>query len=336
MTLLCLFFWAIVFAILFYRRYELISERMPNKPNLAAALTLIFIIVIVIIPFLLVGFMVIDEAGDIYQKFNESDISIEQQVEDLQEIIPVDNSFFQKYGLNVEEIKRRVSEIVANGTQIIAGRLVSITQNIFGFLINFSMMIYILFFFLRDGKRLVQELVWVLPIGDEKEWTLLKRFERVTRATVKGSLVVAIAQGTLGGILFYFVGIPAAFLWGVIMTIASLLPVGSALIWGPWAAVFLYQGETAKGIILLIVGAGFIGLIDNLLRPRLVGQDTKLPDYLVLLSTLGGLTWFGISGFVIGPIIAALFVTSWQMLGIEYGKPYEEVVTESTSEDNDG
>ncbi len=326
-------FWAIVFAILFYGRYEKFLNRFKNKPNLSAALTVLYILLIVIIPLTIVAFAVIDEAGNVYEQFQDNDLSIQEQITDIQEAIPIDNSLLRKFGLNAEKIRTNVTTLVTTGTKALAGQALTFTQNIFGFVVNFFLMLYILFFFLRDGKRLIQELIWVIPIGDKQELQLLQRFESVARATVKGSLLVAMAQGVMGGILFALVGIEAAFLWGVFMVLASLLPVGSALIWGPWAIVMFWQGEFGRGMALLIVGACFIGLIDNILRPRLVGQDTKMPDYLVLLSTLGGLTWFGLSGFVIGPIIAALFVTCWQMLGREYGKPRELVVTAPTAEE---
>jgi predicted PurR-regulated permease PerM len=132
---------------------------------------------------------------------------------------------------------------------------------------------------------------------------------------VKGSLVVAILQGSIGGLLFYVVGIPGAVLWGVLMTLLSLLPLGSGIIWLPAAIILYSQGEVGKALLIVAVGALIIGLLDNFLRPHLVGGDTKMPDYLILLSTLGGIAWFGVSGFVLGPIIAAFFITAWEMMG---------------------
>jgi predicted PurR-regulated permease PerM len=128
-------------------------------------------------------------------------------------------------------------------------------------------------------------------------------------------LIVAVIQGCIGGILFWFVGIPAAFLWGMLMVILSLLPIGSALVWAPAAVVLFLQGQTVNAVIVLAVGVLAIGLIDNFLRPRLIGKDSKMSDYLVMVSTLGGLAWFSLTGFVLGPIIAALFVTCWEILG---------------------
>lgn len=321
-------FWATVFAILFHGRYEKIIARFPGKPNLSAALTLVLILLLVIIPLFVISLAVINEATDVYHNISASDQSLQERVDGLHDKVPWVDRLVDRFNIDVEKVKTNLMTFLGTSSKLIAGKAVELTQDVVGFLVNFSLMLYVLFFFLRDGKRLVQQLVWVVPIGDEQEWALLRRFESVARATVKGSLLVALVQGVIGGLLFWALGIPAAFLWGCIMVLASLLPVGSALVWGPWAIILLLQGDIAKGIILIVIGAGFIGLIDNILRPRLVGQDTKMPDYLILISTLGGLAWFGLSGFAIGPIIAAIAVTCWQMLGDKYGDPHDKVVTE--------
>jgi predicted PurR-regulated permease PerM len=183
-------------------------------------------------------------------------------------------------------------------------------------------MLYLLYFFMRDGTKLLDGLVHALPFGDERERHLLERFAAVSRATIKGSLVVGIAQGAIGGILFAVLGIGAPVLWGVVMALLSIVPaVGPALVWLPAAVILIINGSLIKGIVLIGVGALIIGLVDNLLRPLLVGRDTKMPDYLILLSTLGGLTAFGIAGVVIGPIIAAFFLSVWEMAEAEYANP---------------
>ena len=326
-------FWAIILAILFQNRYRKVLSWMPKSPNAASGITITFVLLIVVIPAVFIGVAVVNQATEIVSNIQESEGTFEEQVESLQDNIPLSDKVLKKLGLSTKELETKIIDLVSNGTKVLAGRAVGITQNIFGLLINTFLMLYILFFFLRDGKRLVQELIWVIPIGDKKELALLQRFESMARATVKGSLLVALVQGCIGGILFWILGINAAFLWGVIMVIVSLLPTGSTIIWGPWAIVFFMQGDLTRAIILVAVGAGLIGVIDNFLRPMLVGRDTKMPDYLVLLSTFGGLSWFGLSGFVLGPIIAALFTTSWKMLGMEYGEPHHEVVTAPTAEE---
>jgi predicted PurR-regulated permease PerM len=180
-------------------------------------------------------------------------------------------------------------------------------------------MLYLLFFFLRDGPRILEALIRALPLGDHRERHLLERFAEVSRATIKGTLVVGIVQGTIGGIAFAALGISAPVLWGTVMALLSILPaVGTALVWLPAAIVLIINGETFGGIALIFVGVFVIGLTDNLLRPILVGRDTRLPDYLILLATLGGLAGFGLAGIIIGPTIAAFFLSVWQMAEQEF------------------
>ena len=175
-------------------------------------------------------------------------------------------------------------------------------------------MLYLLFFLLRDGTQLSQRLKDSIPLRTEQKRALFSKFTIVIRAMFKGTILVAALQGMLGGIIFWFLGIPAAVLWGVVMAFLSLLPVvGSALIWLPVALYLLATGAVWQGFTLIAYGALVIGLVDNLLRPTLIGMDTKLPDYIVLISTLGGIAIFGLNGLVLGPVIAAMFIATWDI-----------------------
>lgn len=307
--------WAIILAVLFQGWYQKMLLRLNGRKNTAAGLTLLVVVLMVIIPLLSIGYAVTVEAINFYNRVESGEFNIQEKIENLKEKGPLVERFMETLSLDMEQLKTSVNESLATLSKTIANKLLNFTQNILIFLLQLSIMLYVLFFFLRDGTWLIDKLIWALPMGDEKERLLLKRFESVARATVKGSLIVAMTQGAAGGLLFFAVGIPGAVLWGVLMTILSLLPLGSGVVWIPAAIIFFVQGEVTKGIIVAAVGALFIGLLDNVLRPRLVGNDTKMPDYLILLSTLGGLTWFGITGFVLGPMIAAFFVTFWQMMG---------------------
>lgn len=176
-------------------------------------------------------------------------------------------------------------------TQFIAGQAFNIGQNALIVAALFGLMLYVLFFFFGDGTRIIDAIVRAIPMGDDRERRLMARFAEVTRATVKGTLIVAAVQGTLGGILFALVGIQAALFWGVTMGVLSLLPaVGPALVWGPAALVLAAKGELWEGAVVVIAGTLVIGLVDNLLRPILIGRESKMPDYLILLATLGGLS----------------------------------------------
>jgi predicted PurR-regulated permease PerM len=179
-------------------------------------------------------------------------------------------------------------------------------------------MLYLLFFFLRDGSEIAQRLKDAIPLRTEQKRALFNKFTIVIRAMFKGTILVAILQGLLGGVIFWLLGIPAALLWGVVMAFLSLLPaVGSALIWLPVALYLLSTGSVWQGLVLIAYGVLVIGLVDNFLRPFLIGMDTKLPDYVVLISTLGGIAIFGLNGFVIGPVIAAMFIATWDIFSTE-------------------
>ena len=173
-------------------------------------------------------------------------------------------------------------------------------------------MLYVLFFLFRDGRGLARNIRSAMPLSDAYNQRLLDKFVGVVRATVKGNVVIAAIQGTIGGVTLWLLGIDAALLWGALMVFLSLLPaVGAAIVWVPIAVYLFMTGAVWEGVVLVFVGAAVIGLVDNILRPVLVGKDTRLPDYVILVSTVGGLSIFGINGFVIGPLIAALFVAGW-------------------------
>jgi len=316
-------FWAAVLAIVFDPLNKKVLTRFPKRPALASGLTLFGILLIVIIPLGLISLALVVEALDISEKIQSGEWRPQEQIKHFKELPFLEK--FEKYGLDVDNIQRKITDWAGNSSQMIAQKILGFGQGLLGVLMQITITLYVLFFFFKDGKKLVEQLIYVLPIGDDKERQLIKRFQSVARATVKGSILIALIQGVLGGILFALLGVEGAVIWGALMIIASLLPVGAALVWGPIAALLALQGSYTEAIILVIVGALFIGLIDNLLRPRLVGNDTKMPDWLILLSTLGGLSWFGLSGFVLGPIIAAMFITCWQMMGAEFGEKSTEI-----------
>ena len=183
------------------------------------------------------------------------------------------------------------------------------------FVLGLFVMLYLLFFLLRDGSSLSKRIQDAVPLPLKQERGLFRKFAAVVRATIKGSILVALLQGALGGLIFWVLGLHAPVLWGVVMGLLALLPaLGATLIWLPAAIYLLATGSIWQGVVLLMFGAFVIGLVDNILRPILVGKDTKMPDYVVLISTLGGLATFGLNGFVIGPVIAAMFIAAWDIL----------------------
>jgi predicted PurR-regulated permease PerM len=216
-------------------------------------------------------------------------------------------------------VRENAANAAVAASRFLARNALAFGQGAFGFVLQLALMLYVAYFLLRDGRTLLDQLVQTLPLGDERERLLFQKFAEVARATIRGNLLVAIVQGLLGGLIFWILGLPAARLWTVVMAVLSLIPaVGAGVVWLP-AAIYLYAvGEWISASVLIAYGVLIIGLADNLLRPILVGRDTKLPDWMVLLSTLGGIAMVGINGFVVGPLIAVLFVAFWQIFRREF------------------
>jgi predicted PurR-regulated permease PerM len=219
----------------------------------------------------------------------------------------------------------RFSAALVQGSKYLAAQALNIGRGTANFIIGLLLMLYLLFFFLRDGGELSRRIRDAVPLREEQQRALLTKFTVVTRAMFKGNLLVAAVQGALGGLIFWFLGIHAAVLWAVVMAFLSLLPaVGAAAVWLPVALYFLATGDVWRGLVLILYGAFVIGLVDNLLRPYLVGKDTQMPDYIVLISTLGGIAVFGLDGLIIGPVIAAMFIAIWDIFSASSRSPQND------------
>lgn len=311
-------FWAIILAVIFDPVNQSFKQYFKNSEKLPLFLTMLMIILVFVIPLLIITLMITEESTGYYQKIASGEINPQVYFQDtLALVLPKFNQLSQIQAISVEQISASAGNAFTQAVKYIAQQLPALTQNLLNLIVQVALTFYILFFLLRDGQQLIRKLISLIPIGDGIEIELFERFTSVARATVKGGLIVAVIQGSIGGFLFWFVGIPAAFLWGMLMIVLSLLPVGSTLIWAPVAVILFLQGQTLNAIIVLAVGILVIGMLDNFLRPRLIGKDSKMSDYLVLVSTLGGLTWFSLTRFVLGPIIAALFITCWDLMGQE-------------------
>jgi predicted PurR-regulated permease PerM len=277
------------------------------------------ILLIVVLPLGAIVTAMATEAANLVVRIQTNDIDVSGAIDWARQQLPLAERVVDTLRIDIEQLKSQLSSSALVVSQFLATQAVAIGQNTIRIAVYFFMMLYLLFFFMRDGTRIIDGLVRALPFGDERERHLLGRFAEVSRATIKGTLVVGLVQGLIGGIMFAILGIGGPVLWGVIMALLSIIPaVGPAFVWLPAAVILIVKGEIVQGIALIVVGTLVIGLVDNLLRPILVGRDTKMPDYLILLSTLGGLTAFGLAGVVIGPIIASLFLSVWEMAEEEY------------------
>ncbi len=313
-------FWAITFAILFEPLCDRIAAALGGRGSLASVLTIIVILIAVILPLIVLAVIVTDEVTLLIAALEAGNLDIGAPVRWARETAPILFEAAARIGLDPDGIRGSLSNVALTSGQWFASNLLRIGQNAVTFFVMLMLMIYLLYFFLRDGHTIVDRMVQILPLGDVRERQLFARFAEVVRATVKGTFLIGTVQGLIGGIAFAILGLRGAVLWGVMMALLSLLPaVGAALVWVPAAIYLVTTGEYVSGIVLVLIGVLVIGLADNLLRPVLVGRDIGMPDYMILLATLGGLAMFGMSGIVIGPLIAALFITLWEMFEHSYG-----------------
>ena len=321
-------FWGAIFALMFSPLFLRVLRKMRQKRTLAAVITVSIVLVLVILPVGFISALLAQEAASVYQRVQSGDLSFSRYFQQVYDALPLwVTGMLDRSGLNnLGLIQARVSESLTKGSQFIATQALSIGQNAFDFFVSFFIMLYLMFFFLRDGAALSRRIKEAIPLEEDIKRNIFSKFTTVIRATVKGNIVVAMLQGALGGLIFWFLGIHAPVLWGTLMAFLSLLPaVGAALVWIPVAIYFLATGAIWQGILLIAFGVLVIGLVDNILRPVLVGKDTKMPDYVVLVSTIGGMSLFGLNGFVIGPVVAAMFMAAWDI----FMKAREDVLVES-------
>jgi predicted PurR-regulated permease PerM len=311
-------FWAVVLGVLFLPVSHRLERQLPGRPSLVAGLTVVLIFFTVLVPALLVASAVASEATTLLARIQAGELDPGAVVRWLQNLVPPVTDWAARVGINLEEWQDKLSGAALRGSRFVAGLALTAGQNVARFVVMFFLMLYLLFFVIRDGEAVLGYLERAMPLSDSLERQLARKFAEVARATLKGTVIVGLVQGTLGGLMFAVLGIEGAAFWGCVMVILSVIPaVGTGLVWFPAAVILIAGDALVQGLLLITFGVLVIGLVDNLLRPILVGRDTRMPDYLVLLSTLGGLAMFGITGFVLGPVVAALFLALWQMFEAE-------------------
>jgi predicted PurR-regulated permease PerM len=308
--------WASVMAIVFAPLHRKLLRSIGPRRNLVALATVLIIVVIVILPLMVIGASLLQEASSLYEKIKSGDLNLVRLFRQVLDGLPEwASNIMRRFGLtSLGAAQETLTASIFKSSQFLAGQAVNIGQSTFDFIVNLCVMLYLLFFLLRDGDALSERIKGVIPLSAEQKNALFRKFTIVIRASVKGDMLVALLQGVLGGLIFWFLGITTPLLWAVLMAFLSLLPVvGAGLVWFPVAIYFLATGAVWQGVVLIAYGALVIGLVDNVLRPILVGRDTKMPEYVVLISTLGGIAMFGFNGLVIGPVIAAMFIAAWDI-----------------------
>ena len=315
--------WAIVLATVFAPAHRRLLSSMPQRHNLAALTTLLIIVTMVLLPLTLTTVSLVQEATSLYGRIQSGELDFAGFFQQVLDALPTwVTDLLARLGVtDLGDLQVRLSAAVKAGSQFLAAQALAVGQSTAHFIVSLFVMLYLMFFLLRDGKELSGRIKDAIPLHAEPKRALFNKFAIVIRALFKGSVLVAALQGLLGGIIFWLLGMPAPVLWGVVMAFLSLVPaVGAALVWLPVAVYLLLTGALWQGVVLFAFGALVIGLVDNLLRPFLVGMDTKIPDYVVLIATLGGIAIFGLNGFVIGPLIAAMFIATWDIFSDQVKK----------------
>jgi len=310
-------FWAATIAVIFYPYYKKINHSLKHD-SISSSIMILLIFALVFLPIIAIILMTVNQSVYLYNSVDTSNLvetiggNVSSQIEQ--------SSLLSAY---LSEASQNWSQYLGNATKSISIALyesfIQFTQFSIRFIFMLFIFTYSLFYFFKDGEKILNKVMFLSPLGDKYEKTLFERFTSTARATIKGTFIIGAVQGTLGGILFAITGIPGAFVWGVVMTALSIIPaIGSFLIWVPAGLIMLFLGNIWEAITIFLVGSLLIGTIDNLLRPKLVGKDIQMHPLIVLFSTLGGIAIFGVSGFVIGPMIAAIFLSLLSIYELYY------------------
>ena len=309
---------AAIFAGLSYPVYQGVLGWLRGRKALAAIATLVLLLALVMAPLLVVLGAGANEALRVTETIRPR----------LQQLVDQPGEFdsrlralpgYDRIEPYRAQILTKAGELVGSTSAFLFAALSATTRATAVFIFHVFVLLYTMFFFLTGGPGLLQGVLAYLPLTEADKRRMVEKFVSVTRATLKGTILIGAAQGFLGGLAFWAVGLDGAIFWGTVMTVLSVIPgIGGALVWVPAALVLLGSGRIWAAIALTLWCSLVVGSVDNLLRPRLVGQDTKMHPLLIFFSTLGGLIMFGVTGFILGPILAALFVTAWEMFGTAF------------------
>jgi predicted PurR-regulated permease PerM len=312
-------FMAGIFSAMLRPTHRWLTCKVGGRHNLASILVLLGMIILVLAPLSLLIGVVVSQALSVSQSVTpwvQTFINEPTSLSTYLEKLPFYDQILPYRAVIIE----RAGQVVGNISTFLINSLSSVTKLTVNAVFSSVIMLYVMFYFLTMGEILLTKILYFLPLHDRDERLLLRRFTSVTKATLKGTLIIGALQGSICGIAFALAGIQGPVFWGTIMAVMSIIPAfGTAIVWGPALIILLLKGNFVGVGILGVLCGGVAGNLDNLIRPRLVGKDTEMHDLFVLFGTLGGISMFGILGIIIGPIVAALFITIWEI----YGKAFE-------------
>ncbi len=298
--------------------YARLVRLFRGKRVLASGATILIVLLVIVVPLTAFLGVVTSQAVNVSQSVTpwiEQQVRQPDVIDRLLDRIP----FLHRLAPYQDQVVAKIGQLAGSVGTFLVNNVAAATMGTVAFLFQLFIMLYAMFFFLVDGGAILNRILYYMPLTHVEEERMVEKFVSVARATLKGTLVIGILQGTLAGLGFFAAGIKGAAFWGTVMAVLSIIPgVGAALVWIPGVAYLVIVGKVFAAVALTIWCAVVVGTMDNFLRPRLVGKDTKMSDLLILLSTLGGILLFGAVGFIIGPIVAALFVTVWDIYGVAF------------------
>jgi predicted PurR-regulated permease PerM len=312
--------WGVVFAILFTPLYTRLRVLVRGHHALAAIATVLLVLVVLILPLIALASSLTREVTTLYLRIQSGELAPGQFLQSLFDALPPwALQLLERFGdTDSDALKARANAALLRVSQLAGRHVFSAGQNMLSFAVSLFVMLYLLYFLLRDGQTLTSKITRAIPLRPERMQALVTQFAAVVRATVKSNVAVAVLQGAFGALIFFVLGIRSPLLWGALMAVLSLMPiVGAILVWLPTAIYLITTGHVWKGAILIAYGLLVIGLVDNVVRPLMVSKGASLPDYVVLISTLGGIATVGVNGFIVGPLIAAMFVATWDIFASE-------------------
>ncbi|UCG53835.1 MAG: AI-2E family transporter [Candidatus Latescibacterota bacterium] len=309
---------AAIFSGLAHPLYSKLTHWFRGKRGFASVVTLLVILLVIVGPLIFFLGVLASQAYQIAQAVGpwiQEQINEPDSFDRLLERFPV----LERLRPYRTQVITKLGQAVGVVGNFLVNGLSATTRGTVSFFFHFSLMLYAMFFFLMDGRAILNKILSYIPLSREDTDRLVGKFLSVSRATLKGTLVIGVVQGVLAGLAFAVAGIQGAVFWGTVMTVLSIIPgIGAAIVWVPAVVYLLVTGQVLAGVLLAIWCAVVVGTADNLLRPRLVGRDIKMHELLILFGTLGGVFLFGVVGFIIGPVLAALFVTIWEIYGVVF------------------
>lgn len=310
---------AAVFVVLFYPLYGWFLKVSRNRKSLSSLVCCLVLLLGLLMPVFVIANLVSGEAINFYQNAEQKvEELIQQGNESLLKNIK-EHKLIKKLHLDKIDWQASIQESIKAAATLLATVINKASKGTFQLLVNLFLTFFAMYYLFRDGDKLIQRLKYLSPLADKYKEELFIRFISVSRATIKGTVVVGLIKGFIGGLTFWIFGISSPILWGVVMAILSIVPMlGAWLVMYPAALIMMLMGHIWQGVALFLISAVIISSVDNILQPRLVGRSSGLHDLLIFFSTLGGISMFGVMGFIVGPIIAALFVSILDVYSIEF------------------